>query len=79
VCGGGELRACPIRDTREIVRQYRAAVAWIHAHAGECSGEGMRIHVGGSSAGGDLAAMILTPPGRLISARLTISLLARRC
>jgi arylformamidase len=45
----------------EIVRQCRAAVAWIHRHAGEFGGDATRIHVGGSSAGAHLAAMILAP------------------
>jgi arylformamidase len=45
----------------EIVRQCRAAVAWLYAHAREFGGDPMRIHVGGSSAGAHLAAMILAP------------------
>jgi arylformamidase len=43
----------------EIVRQCRAAVAWLYVHAGEFGGDPMRIHVGGSSAGAHLAAMML--------------------
>jgi arylformamidase len=43
----------------EIVRQCRAAVAWVHKHAGEFGGDPGRIHVSGSSAGGHLAAMML--------------------
>jgi arylformamidase len=46
---------------REIVRQCRAAVAWVHKHAPEFGGDGARIHVSGSSAGGHLAAMLLAP------------------
>jgi arylformamidase len=45
----------------EIVRQCRAAVAWLHAHAHEFGADPTRIHVGGSSAGGHLAAMMLAP------------------
>jgi arylformamidase len=52
----------PTVTLAEIVRQCRAAVAWVHAHADEFGGDGTRIHVGGSSAGGHLAAMML-PPG----------------
>ncbi len=46
---------------REIVRQCRAAVAWVHKHAPEFGGDRARIHVSGSSAGGHLAAMLLAP------------------
>jgi len=44
----------------EIVRQCRAAVAWLHLHAREFGGDPTRIHVAGSSAGGHLAAMTLS-------------------
>jgi arylformamidase len=45
----------------EIVRQCRAAVAWVHKHAREFGGDPSQIHVSGSSAGGHLAAMMLAP------------------
>jgi arylformamidase len=51
----------PLVTLAEIVRQCRAAVAWLHAHAREFGGDPARIHVGGSSAGGHLAAMMLAP------------------
>ena len=46
---------------REIVRQCRTAVSWLHLHAHEFGGDPTRIHVGGSSAGGHLAAMMVAP------------------
>lgn len=45
----------------EIVRQCRAALAWVHAHIGEFGGDAARLHIGGSSAGGHLAAMLIAP------------------
>jgi arylformamidase len=51
----------PLVTLAEIVRQCRAAVAWVYAHAHEFGGDPKRIHVGGSSAGGHLAAMMLAP------------------
>lgn len=43
----------------EIVRQNRAAVAWLCTHAAEQGADPARIHVGGHSAGGHLTAMLL--------------------
>lgn len=43
----------------EIVRQNRAAVAWLYRNAGECGIDPARIHVSGHSAGGHLTAMVL--------------------
>jgi arylformamidase len=51
----------PYVTLAEIVRQCRAAVAWLHPHAREFGGDPTHIHVGGSSAGAHLAAMMLTP------------------
>ncbi|HXW28129.1 MAG TPA: alpha/beta hydrolase [Xanthobacteraceae bacterium] len=45
----------------EIVRQCRAALAWVFHHIGEFGGDGARVHVGGSSAGAHLAAMLIAP------------------
>lgn len=43
----------------EIVRQNRAAITWLHEHAAEYGIDPGQIHVGGSSAGGHLGAMLL--------------------
>src|SRR5262245_6515951 len=51
----------PLVTLAEIVRQSRAAIAWVHAHARDFGGDPTRIHVSGSSAGGHLAAMMLAP------------------
>jgi len=45
----------------EIVRQVRASVAWIHAHGSDHGLDPDRIVVGGSSAGGHLAAAVMIP------------------
>lgn len=44
-----------------IVDQCRRALAWLTAEAGTLGFDPARIHVSGSSAGGHLAAMMLTP------------------
>ncbi|QZY50714.1 alpha/beta hydrolase [Leucobacter tenebrionis] len=43
----------------EIVRQMRAAVAWVHDHIAEYGGDPKRLLVSGHSAGGHLTAMLL--------------------
>jgi arylformamidase len=42
-----------------IVDQVRRAVAWVHRHIASHGGDPARIHVGGSSAGGQLAGMLV--------------------
>lgn len=43
-----------------IVDQVRRAMAWLHRNIAVHGGDPARIHVGGSSAGGHLAGMLLT-------------------
>jgi arylformamidase len=50
---------CPRVTIDEIVRQTRAAVAWVYENAQSFGGDGGRIHVAGHSAGGHLVAMLL--------------------
>ncbi|HSI60116.1 MAG TPA: alpha/beta hydrolase [Ideonella sp.] len=51
----------PATSLAEIVRQNRAAVAWLYHHAGDYGLDPRRIHVAGSSAGGHLVGMLLAP------------------
>ncbi len=48
----------PIASIEEIVRQCRAALAYVARQARDFHGDARRIHVCGSSAGGHLAGMI---------------------
>ncbi|MGI4955596.1 MAG: alpha/beta hydrolase [Janthinobacterium lividum] len=47
----------------EIVRQVRAAAAWVHRHAAARGADPARLFIGGSSAGGHLCAMAAAPGG----------------
>ncbi|WP_445115520.1 alpha/beta hydrolase [Acinetobacter sp. WZC-1] len=49
----------PTASIDQIVDQCRKAIAWTYRHITEYGGNPDRIHVGGSSAGGHLAGMIL--------------------
>ncbi len=54
-----EYDLAPAATLEEIVRQVRAAVAWIYRHAPEHGLDRRRIVVGGSSAGGHLTGMTM--------------------
>ncbi len=49
---------CPTVSVGEIVRQSRAAAAWVYTNAGSFGGDPERIFVSGHSAGGHLSAML---------------------
>jgi arylformamidase len=49
----------PTVDLDEVVRQCRASVAWVYAHAASFGADPGRIFVSGHSAGGHLVAMLL--------------------
>src|SRR5262249_24700854 len=49
----------PSVGPRELRRQVRASVAWVHANARPFGGDPARITVSGHSAGGHLVAMLL--------------------
>lgn len=51
---------CPDVTIDEIVRQSRAAVAWLNQNAEDFGGDSSRIYVAGHSAGGHLTAMVLS-------------------
>jgi arylformamidase len=53
---------CPHVTIDEIVRQARAAVAWVHQRIAAFGGDPGRIGIGGHSAGAHLAAMCLETP-----------------
>ena len=50
---------CPRVTVTDIVRQTRAAVAWIYRHISDYWGDPSRLFLSGSSAGGHLVAMAL--------------------
>ncbi len=54
-----EYDLCPQVTVTEIVRQTRAAIAWVYQNIGRYGGDPAKIYVSGHSAGGHLTAMAL--------------------
>jgi arylformamidase len=50
----------PAVSLDEIVRQIRSSVAWIYRNITQYGGDPRRIHIGGHSAGGHLAGMVMS-------------------
>ena len=59
ICAVVNYALCPIVTLDEIVRQMRAATAWLYHNIGDHGGDPNRIQVTGHSAGGHLTAMVM--------------------
>ncbi len=63
----------PHADLDGIVRQVRAAAAWVAAHAAAFGADPARLFVGGSSAGGHLTGMLLADAPAPITGAIPLS------
>lgn len=68
---------CPAVDVEHIVLQMTEAVAWTVQHAAEYGGDPQRIAVAGHSAGGHLAAMLMSCRWKDVAASLGVELPAQ--
>jgi acetyl esterase/lipase len=57
-----EYTLAPAARLTEIVREIRAAVAWVIDHAKEHGGDSARVFISGHSAGGHLTAIAMDDP-----------------
>lgn len=62
---GVDYSLAPSAPMKQMVRQVRAAVGWVHNHAGDIGVDAHRVHVAGHSAGAHLAATLLAKAWRL--------------
>ena len=69
----------PAVDIDEIVRQCRAALAWVWRHAKEFAATPERIYVSGHSSGGHLTAMLLSTDWPAFAANLPSDLVKGGC
>src|SRR3990167_2647850 len=72
---GPNYALCPAVTIEQITLQIVQALAWTYRHAHEHGGDPRRIVVGGHSAGGHLAAMMLACEWRRVGADLPARLL----
>ena len=61
---------CPAVKLRDIVKQIRYAIAWFYLNADKLGIDSTRIQVSGHSAGGHLAAMLLTTDWASVNSKL---------
>ncbi|WP_459616828.1 alpha/beta hydrolase [Bordetella sp. 2513F-2] len=59
VCVAVNYSLAPAATLDRIVEQNRRALAWVYRNIARYGGDPSRIHIGGSSAGGHLAGMLL--------------------
>ena len=74
-----EYALIPTVDLAELIRQCRAAIAWLWRNARDFGGDPSRITVSGHSAGGHLTAMMMATDWPAFSAGLPADLVKAGC
>ena len=69
----------PEVDMDELVRQCRAALAWVYRHAESFGGDRARIYISGHSAGGHLTAMLMATEWSMFELGLPADLVKGGC